>query len=201
MPVSRYVPKKFEPWPLAQDPPREPKPNLPASGLELFAFAVLAGTTALGFALAFIDLAPLDPTQSVRPPGNRIHQGPNFILLDVFLLLVFIYTAKRVILRRVARSREVMWYLLVLLTSHAFMWYLVPDWYHPHDYSLLCWIGYPMLIWTIPTVTFVRDRLNPEPPSTGCYLVRSAYEVAFIFPYWCLFCGTLFETLRVNWIR
>jgi hypothetical protein len=198
MRVSRYVPPKFEPWPLAKDPPYEltPKPDNPPTGFELFAFVVCAGATAFGFALALIELAPVDATRSFQTAGIWGQQDGLSAFACVCLLLTFIYTAKRAVLRRVAPAREVVWYALILLTSLPYLWFLVPDWHHPYVPKLWCWIGFPILFWTIPTASFIVDRLNPEPLPTGLYLMRSGFEVVFLFPFWCLLCQIYFETLR-----
>jgi hypothetical protein len=199
MPVSRYVrPTEFEPWPLSRDLPREPKSSCPPSAIELLAFVVIAGTTVIGFALALAYL-PSDPTQTYGMPGNWIGQDGSSFVADFVLLLALVYFSKRVILCRVSPSREVMWYVLILLCSLPYIWFFVVlDWFNRQLSPLACWVGYPILVWTIPTVTFVRDRLNDdEAPPPGWYLARSAVEIFFVFPYWMMIwrgcCYVLFD--------
>ena len=192
MPVTRGATRKFEPWPLAHDPPSPPRPpgpprpeNRPATGLELLAFVVFAGTMTIGFSLALYDLLPIDPAKQPGTPGNWLGQPATLFYPDLVLLLILIYAAKWVIICRVSPSRALIWYALVILASLSFIWFfLVLDWFNTSFSRLGCWIGYPLLVWMIPTATFFFDWLAIEAPATRWYVARSGFELTYVFPVW-----------------
>jgi hypothetical protein len=172
---------------LAPVPPPAPKPDHPVTAAEFLAFAALIGEASVGLHAALVCFFPLESpaARSGRPPtANWFGQDASWLPAHVAFVLVFIYAAKR-LLCRVPPSRDLWLYLLVLVSSLPYIWFLVVvDWFNPYTPWLFCWIGYPILIWTVPTVSFLNDRLNSEVLSTGLYVFRSVLEVVSFFPIW-----------------
>jgi hypothetical protein len=133
--------------------------------------------------LALRSLLAIDTTQNSRPPRDF-----SSVVVGFILLMVLIYVAKRAILCRVSPAREVMWFVLVQLSTLPYIWlFVVVECFNRQVSPLACCVAAAILIWTIPTVTFVRDRLNAdEPLSADQYVVRSVFEVVVLFPYWLL---------------
>jgi hypothetical protein len=169
----------------------------PASGFELLAFAVAVAAASTGFGLAFVYLPPITgyPATFGRP-GNWFGQ-PVYGYAAGFLL--FIYAVKQAILRQLP-SPALGWYVLLVLCSLPYIWFFVVlDWFNRQVYHVECWIGYPITFLTIPTVSFLKDRLNPDGPSIAWYLIRSAIEIFILFPLWIVAWGFI-SLYFLGWI-
>jgi hypothetical protein len=155
--------------------------NRPATGFELFAFAAVAAATSLGFALALRYLPPIKGYPATFGPNANWFGQP--VSGYVAGLLLFVYAAKWPMLRQLPSTRALWWYALLVMCSLPYIWFFVVlDWFNRQVFHIECWIGYPITIWTIPTVSFIKDRLNPDGPSFAWYLIRSAIEIFILFP-------------------
>jgi hypothetical protein len=136
-----------------------------------------------------------------REGRNWIGQGGSAFAGYSFLLLGVAYGVKRLILTCCTRRLPaVLLFLLFVILSLPYIWLLCePDWFNPFIYRVSCWIGGPIAIWFVPTVSFVVDLCfwGTARPFNH-YLIRSAVEVALAFPLWVVI-WNLFSFWILGW--
>jgi len=126
--------------------------------------------------------------QSFGAEANWFGQPASSLALYGIPLLLGIYAAKRMLLRRRGVLRAELWYSLMILASLPYIWFFVViDWYNHFIYRIECWVGYPIAIWAVPTCTFLIDRSASAGPTTHRYLIRSAIEIFVVIPLWLYF--------------
>jgi hypothetical protein len=162
---------------------------------------------ALGWYWSFRCLPPIEekpPWKSERYGKNWFgHGGWAFVGYTAFLLLT-VYSAKWLIVTYcVTRRAAAYWFGLLVGLSAPYIWFLCePDWFNPFLYRVSCWVGGPIAIWFIPTVSFFIDlsHLGARPPLRH-YLLRSGIEIVVIFPIWVILWGFFsFFVLEWGWI-
>jgi hypothetical protein len=93
----------------------------------------------------------------------------------------------------------VLWYALFIAASLPYVWFfVVVDWYNHFVYYIECWVGYPIMIWTVPTISFLIDLQAPGTPTRRRYLIRSAIEIVVLIPVWWIF-WVFFSFFILGW--
>jgi hypothetical protein len=173
--------------------------NVP-SGREIVAFLALLAAANIGLWFAVGYLPPIAGYPAhFGPGGNWFGQDGALSVGYVIALFAAIYTAKRLFLERLPALRTVLWYLLIVFASLPYIWFfVVVDWHNYFLYRIECWVGYPIAIWTVPTCTFLSDRLASGGPTTRRYLIRSTIEIVVVIPIWAYF-WALFSFFILGW--
>jgi hypothetical protein len=185
---------------MAVDSNSPSAPRTAPSATELLAFFAFLAAINIGWGLAFWRLPPLPGHPAFfGPAGNWFRQEGWWMETHTALLLLFVYTAKRLILRRVPPARAVMWYMTIALSVLPYIWFfVVVDWFNRHVFRIECWVGYPIAILTVPTVTFLWDRLNPDGPGPLWYLIRSTIEIVLVTPVFVVI--WMYFSMVLGWI-
>jgi hypothetical protein len=144
----------------------------------------------------------IPPDLSDREDQNWVGQGGWAFAINSFSLLLIAYLLKRLIVTFCkTRGMAVYWFSLVVGLSLPYVWFLCePDWFNSQVYREACWIGAPIAVWFIPTLSFLVDLyfMGTKPP-LETYLVRSTIEIAMIFPIWILF-WVHFNIFVLGWV-
>ena len=170
----------------------------------MFASFVMLFPASLGLSFSIVYLPPMGempPSFENRRDGNWAGQGGLAGAYYSFLLLFIAYCIKRIIPTRCATiSFGLYVYSLVILLSLPYIWFLCSsDWFQPHIYRVACWVGDPISIWFVPSVSFLADFHTR--PSFRQYLIRSSIEMIVIIPIWVVFWVFFsFFALDFGWI-
>ena len=116
------------------------------------------------------------------------------------VLLVVAYWIKRALLTKCNRWVAILFFALFFLASLPYIWFLCEsDWFNPFIYRISCWLGGPIAIWMVPTISFIVDLCRwPTATPLQYYLIRSVYEVMIIVPLW-LFFWVFFSVFVLGW--
>ena len=89
---------------------------------------------------------------------------------------------------------------MFIILSLPYIWFLCePDWFNPFLYRIFCWVGGPIAIWFVPTVSFVVDLASCwKAKSLKRYVVRSGIEIVIAFPVWQYF-WAFFSFFILGW--
>ena len=159
---------------------------------------------ALGLYFSFHYLPPIGempPFQPGRQEQNWIGQGGWAFAGYSFLLLAVAYCAKRVILVNCTRRwAAVYFFSSLIMLSLPYVWFLCePDWFNSFIYRVSCWVGGPIAIWFVPTLSFLTDLCywgTAKPLKR--YLIRSGIEAMVVFPVWAVF-WAFFSFFVLDW--
>ncbi len=133
------------------------------------------------------------------PGVNRI--GSSYLTLVILFAVFFliIYSVKWLILEYSPKELALHWYAWLVVASLPFIWLaLTVDWYYVTSRRPACWIGNPLRLWFIPTVTYVIDWRRGKNLTTWQYLARSAGEIIMIPTIWTVLWVILL--IAIGWI-
>jgi hypothetical protein len=129
---------------------------------------------------------------------NWIGQTGWAISCNRFVLVAAAYCVKRVVLSRCTRGQAIYLYSASLLLSLPYIWFLCePGWFNPFLYRVYCWVGRPIALWFVPTVSFLSD-VRRGVGALKRYLIRSGVEVLVLYPLW-LYFWTFFSICILGW--
>jgi hypothetical protein len=120
----------------------------------------------------------------------------------MFALVGIVYLAKAAILhRRPSVTADVLWFAPFLALAVPVTWALDPDWNNPHWYPVASWVGTPVILLTVPAVSFALDLWT----LTRLGRIRSAWwiplELLIVLPAWTVFWVFFsFYVLEWGWI-
>ena len=101
-----------------------------------------------------------------------------------FALVLGLYAAKALLLRAVrSRSIRIASFLLVTMACVPLAWLISPDWHNPNVREIANWIGTPLVIITVPTVSFLYDYHRR---ATAIDYGRAVVEAFIAVPIWAL---------------
>lgn len=123
-------------------------------------------------------------TPGPHPFANRLGQNGMVPELNAVALVVFFYLWKLEIVRKVKDKQEAVgWYLLLILVCLPYLWYLVStNWFNQHAYDVAVWIGTPIQVLFIPTLSFMWYLIDKAPPSP--HPVNVIVEMIILVPVW-----------------
>jgi hypothetical protein len=127
------------------------------------------------------------PWFSLRYGQNWVGQGGWAAAVYACGLLALVYSWKRCILTHTTRQGIALLHFILLVTlSLPYIWFFVEmDWFNLNVYRVSCWVGTPIMVWLVPTVSFLIDLSGLfNTKSVKHYLIRSAIEVAVVIPIW-----------------
>jgi hypothetical protein len=177
--------------------------------IDLLALTTVVSVLAASIRLSARYLPPISEMPpfdlgGARHEQNWIGQGGLAFAGYAFLLLAAAYCVKWIILTNCTRRlTAVHLFSLFGILSLPYIWFLCePDWFNAFIYRISCWIGGPIAIWFVPTVSFLVDlRSCRAPKSVNRYLIRSGVEVLVAFPLWAIFWAFFsFWILGWGWI-
>jgi hypothetical protein len=149
-------------------------------------------------------IGEMPPWGSDREGKNWIGQGGWAFVGFTILLLLVAYSFKRtIVIRCSTKGNASKFFFLFIMLSLPYIWFFCePDWFNRFIYRISCWIGGPIDIWFVPTISFLVDLYNQDTPkSLKKYIIRSAVEVLVIFPVWTVFWAFFsFFVLGWGWI-
>jgi hypothetical protein len=120
-----------------------------------------------------------------------------FLFLALFYL--FLYSLKLFFIIKFEKKKAVVAYLVLLGACLAFLYIGVVDWESSDATNGGNWFGPPILLMTIPTITFIYDLVRREKGNTVYLIARSVLEVFVVFPIW--FTMMLFVFGFLGWIN
>ena len=159
---------------------------------------------ALGWYWSFRCLPPINEPPLWLPSGqeqNWIGQGGWAFAGYSLLLLVVAYCIKRVVLTHCSRRGTAAYFFsLFILLSLPYVWFLCePDWLNCFVFRVSCWVGGPIGVFFVPTVSFLVDFCNWNTPKPlGRYLIRSGIEILVAVPIWVV-SWTYFSFFILQW--
>lgn len=128
-----------------------------------------------------------------------MNEGPHWFLLVSAIFYVFLYSIKLFInLKASSRMARISSYLALLVSSWAIIYYVFVDWNNGSESRLYHWLGVPIILLTIPTVTFFKDLVRDNRQSLSSLVKRSVLEVVVVFPVWVI--ATLLIFARLGWV-
>jgi hypothetical protein len=173
--------------------------------IDLFALLSVVSVLAAAIKLSVRYLPPISemPTSlgDTREGQNWVGQGGWAFLGYVVSLLVVAYCVKRIILVYCARRlAAIEIFALLIASTLPYLWFLCePDWFNPFIYRVSCWVGGPIALWLVPTVSFLVDLDScGKPKPLKRYLVRAGIEIGAVFPLWAIF-WAFFSFFILGW--
>lgn len=139
------------------------------------------------------------PGGPYRHIANWVGQNESTVLRMKWISLITLYLMKWPLTRWIQGKWIADWfYFWIMVSSLPLIWFfLCLDWKNPHVFPVASWIGDPIGMWTIPTLTFLSDRLG-TPPTLRFYCLRSCLEI-LLSPAW-LFIWVWIQFLYFGWV-
>jgi len=124
-----------------------------------------------------------------RLPVSLFHALPVFAVLYVvkFRILTF----------RVQPWLALLLYLVVVAALLPYLYCRITDIWN--DDKMAKSVGVPIIVFTVPTVSFLYDTLEHKLPSLKSYAIRSLIEIVVFVPVWNL-AWTLIMLFVIGWI-
>lgn len=118
--------------------------------------------------------------------------------LGGFLLVLDLYGTK-VFLFHFIRSRGVLLasFLVITMAAVPVAWLISPDWQNPNVREIANWIGTPLILLTVPTISFLYDYYRGAANLGSAWYCRSLVEVFIGVPAW----GLLWVALEIFVLR
>jgi hypothetical protein len=92
-----------------------------------------------------------------------------------------------------------LFYWSVLFRRRYIYVLVVTDWNNPNVRRIACWIGNPIILLFVPTVSFLFDLRTGTPPDVRRYAGRTVIEVLLFLPLW-FFVWVYAELLVLGWV-
>lgn len=147
-------------------------------------------------------LAEIDHAQRLLASGGDYYDKAGAFstpssdksVLGLFLVVTFLVFKLQII--RVVRSRlaAVLWFITILSIATVSCYLHLEDWGNPHVTILGNWLGTPVMIFTVPSLSFGFSLFSWR-NNSRLLLTRSAVELIAI-PLWA--CGWCFFSLIVG---
>jgi len=151
---------------------------------------ILIPIAALGYyqAIARLPSIQQQPSWTYSAPRNWFGMSIWSSLVLAGLLILVIYCMKAALLRSSLLTwQRIYLYFLGLLVSLPLIWFAVSaNWYSPFVYPASCWVGDPIGLLFVPTLTFAADILSPS-VSFKLFLTRSLLEIVVVVPIFAWF--------------
>jgi hypothetical protein len=124
-------------------------------------------------------------TSTGRGPFENLIGQEGTSLLYGGMLLAAVYLGKYwLCLSPFTKYEKIRWYLLMMVASLPYIWLLVAhDWYDPMARDMFCWVGTPLAVLFVPTVSFLVEVASNQRPS-NLLGVRYALEIIVLCPIW-----------------
>ncbi len=131
--------------------------------------------------------------------ASTSHIQPS--LLHAFFMIIALYLIKiRIAYLRTYPVVAIMLYLITLFAISPYLYYcVIDDWDEPFVLPQANWIGGPIAVFTIPTISFIYDLFMKQPPRLWVFIVRSVIEIVVIIPIWVIL-WVNFEFFVLDWI-
>jgi hypothetical protein len=118
------------------------------------------------------------------PQNSQLYTGIAGIIL-------FLYVFKALVLRFVQKDILArLLFIAAVALCIPLTWTLSVDWDNPHASRIATYVGYPVLILTVPCVSFLFDLRRQQwgavmPGGCGCW--RIPLELLIMVPLWIVF--------------
>ena len=127
--------------------------------------------------------------------------SPLAYYTEMVLIVLYAYVVKLGLAAFVKRkSLSVILYLLMILLVLPCVWINLGDWEEPNVAAITNWIGLPLVLFFIPTVTFILDVLSATEKSVRHLILRSIVEIAVLFTVWRYVFFTILLALDWVWL-
>jgi hypothetical protein len=138
-----------------------------------------------------------------KPAVFSERQEPTRIdyAIGAFALIAF-YSAKLLISRCIHHwATQIVAYVMLVSLILPYLYIHWEDWGNPFLFFVGNWLGMPVALLFVPTVTFVFDLLSRPVRSARWLLARSAIEIVVGIPLWGIFWAYFsFFMLGFGWI-
>lgn len=161
-------------------------------------------TSVLLLILTCVGLSYSIQTFSNVPRGHDGHtnwfgHSGRTVRICFFSLIFLIYLMKRLLLQSFGKWIAAWFYFWFIAVSLPYIWFLIStSWRYQWAEPELSWFGDPILIWFLPTTSFVIDLNRKTIIPLKWYVLRTLAEF-LIFPIW-MYCWIFFEFLGLGWI-
>ncbi|HQR06676.1 MAG TPA: hypothetical protein PLN21_07635 [Gemmatales bacterium] len=115
-------------------------------------------------------------------------------------LILFLYVAKAVVLKYVRQpSSALAYYLFAVGLCVPIAWGLSPDWNNWNVRRISNYVGTPIIIVTIPLISFLFDLYRKTQGTQKSWYWRIPLEILVLVPVWFYF-WVFFELLVLGWV-
>jgi hypothetical protein len=122
---------------------------------------------------------------SPNPSQNLLGQGGGMNVIYAVILLAAVYFGKYSLYRSgLAKHERISWYLLMVTAALPYLWLLAAhDWYIPMARDTFCWVGTPVAVLLVPTLSSLAEMASNR--ASLCSLrLRYAVEIVVLCPIW-----------------
>ena len=168
-------------------------------------FALVLVGTGIGASLGVLPRINTHPDFAVlfsqHDSANWIGQGDWMVFGNACIFVGAVYCLKWNVIRKWHRRPiALFWYAVIVAGSLPYIWFLrVSAWPPPPGWGQAGWYCDPMVLWFIPTWSFLIDMDEPGPPSVRYYVIRSCIEVVLL-PLWIYVAAFLSLIMGMVWI-
>ncbi len=114
-------------------------------------------------------------------------------------IILSLYALKAALFRRESSPRRMLvWFLAAVALAVPITWLISPDWNNRDVARISNWVGTPIMVLTVPCLSFFFDYANGR-RSKGRWYIRIPLEVLVGVPGW-VFGWALIELFVFGWI-
>jgi len=117
-----------------------------------------------------------------------------YIALSI-LLVVSLFVTKRYLFQRFSTRRAAILFVAVFFGAIPLTWVISPDWNNPSVAPIANWVGSPIILLTVPAVSFLIDIASA---SSHHSMLRNVFELGVGVPLWGV-SWILFEFTVLGW--
>lgn len=121
-----------------------------------------------------------------------------FLLAVSLVVILSLYVLKAALFDCVSSPRRVlMGFLIGIVLAVPVTWFITPDWNSPEMAPIAKWVSMPVILLTVPCLSFFYDYANGR-RSKGRWYIRVPLEVCIAGPLWA-FVWLLLEINVFRW--
>lgn len=115
---------------------------------------------------------------------NELFFGYGSIVKAFAALLVVYWLRSVILMRDVSKRQRVFAYSAILIALLPYVYTFLNLYNPPFRLSVHKWIGDPIWVFTVPTMSFIVFDLRDQPKNLARFLIRSSVELILVFPVW-----------------